>query len=64
VDVDLTNAIGFTTDAPHVVPLGAPIVIYGPGKPKLCHQVDEYIDAGDLERAASLFENVIRTFLV
>lgn len=64
VEVDLANAIGFTTDAPHVVPLGAPIVIYGPGKPKLCHQADEYIDAADLARAADLFENVIRTFLV
>jgi len=64
VDVDLTNAIGFTTDAPYVVPLGAPIVIYGPGKPKLCHQADEYIDIADLERAADLFGNVIRTFLL
>jgi succinyl-diaminopimelate desuccinylase len=64
VDVDLTNAIGFTTDAPHLIPLGVPIVIYGPGKPKLCHQADEYIDTADLEKAADLFENVIRTFLV
>jgi succinyl-diaminopimelate desuccinylase len=64
VDVDLTNVIGFTTDGSHLLPLGAPIVIYGPGKPKLCHQVDEYIDTADLEKAVDLFENVIRTFLV
>jgi len=64
VDVDLTNVIGYTTDAPHVVPLGAPIVLYGPGKPKLCHQTDEYIDTADLERAADLFRNVIETLLV
>jgi succinyl-diaminopimelate desuccinylase len=64
VQVDLTNVIGFTTDGSHLLPLGAPIVIYGPGKPKLCHQVDEYIDIADLEKAAELFENVIRTFLV
>ncbi len=64
VQVDLTNVIGFTTDAPHVVPLGAPIVICGPGKSKLCHQIDEYIDVVDLERAADLFGNVIRTFLI
>lgn len=64
VDVDLTNSIGFTTDAPHLLPLGIPIVIYGPGKPKLCHQVDEYLDTADLETAAELFGNVIESLLV
>ena len=63
VDVNLTNAIGFTTDAPHLAPLGTPAVIYGPGKPRLCHQADEYIDTADLERAADRFKNVIGTFL-
>ncbi len=63
VGVNLTNAVGFTTDAPHLTPLGAPIVIYGPGKPKMCHQVDEYMDIADLHRAAGLFKNIIRTFL-
>jgi succinyl-diaminopimelate desuccinylase len=63
VDVDLTNAIGFTTDAPHLLPLGAPIVIYGPGKPKLCHQVDEHIDLADVRIAADLFTQVILRFL-
>jgi len=64
VDVDLTNVIGFTTDAPHLLPLGVPIVIYGPGKPKLCHQVDEYIDIVDWEKAVELFGNVIEAFLI
>jgi len=63
VDVDLTDVIGFTTDASHLVPLGIPIVIYGPGKPKLCHQVDEYINLDALQAAADLFERVIVTFL-
>jgi succinyl-diaminopimelate desuccinylase len=63
VEVDLTNAIGFTTDAPHLRPLGAPIVIYGPGKPQLCHQVDEYIDLADVRAAADLFKRVILRFL-
>lgn len=63
VDVDLTNAVGFTTDAPHLVPLGAPIVIYGPGKSKLCHEVDEYIDVADLETAVDIFKQVIARFL-
>jgi succinyl-diaminopimelate desuccinylase len=63
VNVDLTNAIGFTTDASHLLPLDIPIVIYGPGKPKLCHQVDEYIDLADLQAAAESFKQVILTFL-
>jgi succinyl-diaminopimelate desuccinylase len=63
VDVDLTNVVGFTTDAPHLVPLGAPIVIYGPGQPKLCHQVDEFIEVAHLEQAVDVFKNVIVRFL-
>lgn len=63
VDVDLTNVIGFTTDASHLLPLGVPIVIYGPGKPKLCHQGDEHIDLADLQAAAESFTQVILTFL-
>jgi succinyl-diaminopimelate desuccinylase len=63
VGADLTNVVGYTTDAPHLVPLGAPIVIYGPGKPKMCHQVDEYIDIADLEKGADVFTRIIRRFL-
>jgi len=63
VDVDLTNPIGFTTDAPHLVPLGAPIVIYGPGQPGQCHQVDEHITLAELEQARAYFKNVLTTFL-
>jgi succinyl-diaminopimelate desuccinylase len=63
VDVDLTNPVPFTTDAPHLAPLGAPIVIYGPGKPKLCHQTDEYIEIADLQAGADSFKKVILTFL-
>jgi succinyl-diaminopimelate desuccinylase len=63
VGVDLTNAITYTTDAPHLVPLGVPIVIYGPGHPQLCHQVDEYLEIADLQAAVDRFQNVIRAFL-
>ncbi len=63
VDVDLTNAIGFTTDGPHLTPLGAPIVIYGPGQPGQCHQVNEHIAIADLHRATDVFKKVIRAFL-
>jgi succinyl-diaminopimelate desuccinylase len=64
VDVDMVNAVSFTTDGPHLVPLGAPIVIYGPGKPKLCHQVDEFVEIADLEQAVDVFKQVIARFLV
>jgi succinyl-diaminopimelate desuccinylase len=63
VGVDLTNVIGYTTDAPHLLPLGAPIVIYGPGKPKMCHQVDEYIEVADLHASVELFKKTIGKFL-
>ena len=63
VDVDLTNAVGFTTDAPHLLPLHAPITIYGPGKPNLCHQVDEHIAVTDMEKAVRYFKNAIRQLL-
>jgi len=63
VGVDLTNPIPFTTDAPHLAPLGAPTVIYGPGNPKLCHQTDEYIETADLQAAADSFKRAILTFL-
>lgn len=63
VDVDLTNAIGFTTDGPHLISLGAPIVIYGPGQPGQCHQVNEHIALADLQQATDVFKKVIRTFL-
>ncbi len=60
---NLTNVIGFTTDAPHLVPLGVPIVICGPGNPKLCHQVDEYIKIEDLQTGVGLLQRVIRRFV-
>lgn len=63
VDVDQTNAIGFTTDAPHLASLGVPIVIYGPGQPGQCHQVDEHIALADLERSQRYFRDVLLRFL-
>jgi len=63
VDVDLTNSVPFTTDAPHLAPLGAPIVIYGPGHPTLCHQTDEYIEIAALQAGADYFKKVLRAFL-
>jgi succinyl-diaminopimelate desuccinylase len=54
-----TKSINFTTDGPFFATLGAPVVIFGPGKPELCHKPDEYIDVADLEKAVDCYENVI-----
>lgn len=63
VGVNETKAVGFTTDGPHFAPLGAPVVIFGPGKPEVCHKPDEYIDISDVEQGAAHYKDVILRFL-
>ena len=63
VEVSETKAVGFTTDGPHFAPLGAPVVIFGPGKSELCHKPDEYIDIADVEKAVEYYKNIILKFL-
>jgi len=58
-----TKAVGFTTDGPYFASLGAPVVIFGPGKPELCHKPDEYIKISDVEKAAEYYKNIILKFL-
>ncbi len=58
-----TVAVGFTTDGPHFSSLGAPVVIFGPGKPEVCHKPDEYIEIADLEKAVEYYKNIILKFL-
>jgi succinyl-diaminopimelate desuccinylase len=58
-----TKAVGFTTDGPHFASLGAPVVIFGPGKPQLAHKPDEYIDIADIEKAVEHYKKVILKFL-
>ncbi len=58
-----TKAVGFTTDGPHFASLGAPVVIFGPGKPHLCHKPDEYIEISDMEKAVEHYKNIILKFL-
>ncbi|MBN2139262.1 MAG: M20 family metallopeptidase [Sedimentisphaerales bacterium] len=58
-----TKAVGFTTDGPCFAELGAPVVIFGPGKPEICHKPDEYIEIADLERAVEYYRKVILKFL-
>jgi len=59
VGVSETKAVGFTTDGPHFAALGAPVVIFGPGKPALCHKPDEYIEISDVEKAIEHYKNII-----
>ena len=61
--VEGTKAVGFTTDGPHFVPLGAPIVIFGPGKSEVCHKTDEYIALADVAKGAEYYKKVIMNFL-
>ena len=63
VGINETKAVGFTTDGPHFAPLGAPVVIFGPGKPEVCHKPDEYIEISDVEKAVEYYKNIILKFL-
>jgi succinyl-diaminopimelate desuccinylase len=57
------KAAGFTTDGPYFAALGVPVVIFGPGKPDLCHKPDEYIEIADVEKAVEYYKNIILKFL-
>ncbi len=63
VDVNDTHAVGFTTDGPNLIALGAPIVIFGPGLSHLCHKPDEYIEFAHVEKAKKYYTEIIRKFL-
>jgi len=63
VGTNETRAVGFTTDGPCFESLKAPIIIFGPGKPELCHKPDEYIEISDLEKAVEHYKNIILKFL-
>jgi succinyl-diaminopimelate desuccinylase len=58
------KAVGFTTDGPHFASLRVPIVVFGPGKPELCHKPNEYIDIADVEKAVEYYKSIILKFLV
>jgi len=64
VGADQTKAVGFTTDGPYFASLGAPVVIFGPGKPELCHKPDEYIDISGVEKAVEYYKKIISKFLL
>jgi succinyl-diaminopimelate desuccinylase len=63
VGASQTKAVGFTTDGPYFASFGAPVVIFGPGKPEMCHKPDEHIEVGDLQKAVEHYRNIILKFL-
>lgn len=63
VEADKTKVVGYTTDGPYFASIGSPVVVFGPGKPHLCHKPDEYIDIPDLEKGVEYFKNIIFKFL-
>jgi len=63
VGISETKAVGYTTDGPYFASLGSPIIIFGPGKPHLCHKPDEYIDIADLEKGVEYYKKIILKFL-
>jgi succinyl-diaminopimelate desuccinylase len=58
-----TKAVGFTTDGAFVKDLGAPVVIFGPGEPEVCHKPDEFIEISDLEKGVEYYKSIILRFL-
>ncbi len=54
----------FTEACVWVPVLGLPMVICGPGDPKLAHQPDEYVELRQVEQAAHIYVQVIRELLV
>ncbi len=63
VGINETIPVGFTTDGPHFASVGIPVVIFGPGKPDLAHQPDEYIDISDLKKGVDYYKDIILKFL-
>ena len=62
VEADETISVGFCTDGAFLARLNVPVLIYGPGKSELCHKPNEYIELAELEKAASIYKTIIRSF--
>ncbi|MFA5292882.1 MAG: M20 family metallopeptidase [Phycisphaerae bacterium] len=55
--------VPFTTDAPYLVTLKTPIVIFGPGEPSLCHKPNEHIKIKDLQKAKDCYRKIVLHFV-
>ena len=63
VSVEKTGAVGFSTDGPWFAKLDAPVVVFGPGDPQMCHKPDEYIEIEQLEKAKDAYKRIILEIL-
>ncbi len=63
VGTDQVKAVGFTTDGPWFAKLNAPVIIYGPGNPQMCHKPNEYIDINELSKGKEAFKRIILEML-
>lgn len=57
------KAATFATDAPFIAELNVPVVIFGPGRPELCHGPDEYVEIEDLQKGIDFYKKIILHFL-
>ena len=59
------SSFGLTcnTDMNHLIKLGIPCVIIGPGRIDMCHKPNEYVELSQLETACRVDEQVIRALL-
>lgn len=51
-----------STGAGIFVDAGIPTMVFGPGKPELCHIANEYVEIEDLEKSSKIFEKFIMKF--
>ncbi len=61
--INETKLVGYTTDGPYFEKLGAPVIVFGPGKTELAHQPNEYVEIKDLHKAVELYKKIILEFL-
>jgi succinyl-diaminopimelate desuccinylase len=57
------KAAPFATDAPFIAELNIPVIVFGPGKPELCHKPDEFIETEDLQKGVDFYKKIILHFL-
>lgn len=63
VGTDEVKAVGFTTDGPWFAKLNAPVIIFGPGNPQMCHKPNEFIEIEQLHTAKETFKRIILEML-
>jgi len=62
-NINETSSINFSTDGPYFKELNTPVIIFGPGKPELAHQPNEFIDITDIEKAVAVYTKIIEDFI-